>query len=201
MAWLKFNERGKSHGIGGSVPKFSIPTIARQWLQGEESIRQMLHAGQVAGEIRDDGEAWQIVNWNRDQGDETGAERQRRFRQSKKDNDSNALRNGSNVEERRGEEKRRDYIPPKPPFGNGETERVPHSGQFVPPTVEDCRVRAQMLGMPQTEGDLFWNTYQGVGWMVGNLPMHDWQAIMAKWKTRWKREKKDSGHDEFEVVA
>lgn len=178
LAWIKFMERGKSHGIGGAVPKFSFQTVARQWLQGEESIRQMIRAAEMSGEVVDRGDHWLIVNWRRDQGDETGAERQRRFKERQKGNDGNALGNGGNAEERRGEEKRGDTPPMSPSRGKRERKK------FVPPTPVEVAAYCTETGMPKSEGRKFFDHYTANGWKVGKNPMVDWKAAVRNWKSR-----------------
>lgn len=188
LAWMKFQERGKTHGIGGVVPKFSIPTVARQWLQGEESIRKMLMAAEIAGEIRDEGECWVIVHWRRDQGDETGADRQRRFKSKQKGNVGNALPafgNAGNAEDRIGEEKTRESNPPtplgekKPP--KPENPATPQRLR-VPPALEWCLDFAESLDMPRSEGAAFFDYWESAGWKRKGGKMADWEASMRTWK-------------------
>lgn len=67
------------------------------------------------------------------------------------------------------------------------------------PTVEQAKEMAVKLGMPESEGEAFWNHYQGQGWVSGGgIPITDWTAKLHSWKTKWERErvgKKPGAHD------
>ena len=114
LAWVQLLCYVKGHGSGGRVKIKSASVFARQNFMGEESVDQMLRAAKMDGAITEDDGSWVVTNWPRYQGDETNAERQRRFKLNKKEalnNGGNALANGGNVEEKRREEKRNPLTP------------------------------------------------------------------------------------------
>lgn len=90
LAWIKFLSRVKTNGYAGRLKKSPTELLARQWMQGEESILQMLKAGMKDGAISDCGDSWAVSGWNKYQGDASNAERQSRF-QERKHNADNVL--------------------------------------------------------------------------------------------------------------
>lgn len=111
LAWVQLLCYVKTNGIGGRVKAKPIIIFAQQNFMGEESVAQMIRAAKIDGALIEEDGVWIMQNWAVHQGDETNAERQRRFRSKQNDGDSNgcnALRNGSNTEEKRGEERKGD---------------------------------------------------------------------------------------------
>ena len=100
LAWIKLLGRVKSVGVGGSVKQTSTSLLAHQWLQSEESVRQMLRAAEIAGAIIVEDDSWFITEWHKYQSDTTNAERQKLHRERKKASESQDL--GSNSDERNG---------------------------------------------------------------------------------------------------
>ena len=122
LAWVKLLGYCKASGLGGTVKRLTPLTAAHAWYLGEEDVRAMERAAINDGALIVEDGNWIILNWRRYQCDETNAERQKRFRDSKKTgankplrNDSNALLSLRNVEEKRREEKRRERNTPLPP--------------------------------------------------------------------------------------
>ena len=119
LAWVKFLGRVKTHGFGGTMKKVGCPILARQWMQGEESIRQMLIAAENAGAVSSTDDAWMVTGWAKYQGDTTNAERQARFK-NKKNNGGNALVTAVTTTETETEtETSTSNNPPKSPLGGG----------------------------------------------------------------------------------
>jgi len=100
LAWIKLLGRVKSVGVGGSVKQTSTSLLARQWLQSEESVLQMLKAAEMAGAISVEDGSWVITGWSKFQNDTTNAERQKSHRERKKAGESQDL--GSNSDESNG---------------------------------------------------------------------------------------------------
>jgi len=70
----------------------------------------------------------------------------------------------------------------------GKTETVPQSSAFRPPTLADCEARCEILGMPKSEAEKFWNHYAAQGWVTSaGIPVGNWVALMAKWKSGYKQ--------------
>jgi hypothetical protein len=62
------------------------------------------------------------------------------------------------------------------------------SGKFKKPTLEDVRKLITEKGMPETEGDIFWNFYDSKGWKVGKNQMVSLASAIGGWFARWKKE-------------
>lgn len=52
---------------------------------------------------------------------------------------------------------------------------------FVPPTIEEIKEYAQMIGCT-LDAEYFFDTYQSTGWMINGNPISDWKAVVRKWK-------------------
>ncbi|ARU40188.1 hypothetical protein CCB80_03160 [Armatimonadetes bacterium Uphvl-Ar1] len=126
LAWVQMLCYVKLSGIGGRVKAKPSMVFARQNFIGEESVEQMIRAAKQNGALVEEDGTWLLTGWSKHQGDETASERQKRWREKQKQvqngenvTGGNALRNGSNAEERRGEEKKGEDKPPKSPRGTG----------------------------------------------------------------------------------
>ncbi len=49
-------------------------------------------------------------------------------------------------------------------------------------TLEECRVFAEELGMPASDGETFFWAKQGNGWRNGKNPVKDWRATFRNWQ-------------------
>ena len=64
---------------------------------------------------------------------------------------------------------------------------------FVSPTIEETKLHAAKLGLPDSEADKFFAYYEANGWKTGGNPMKNWHAAMSGWKLRWEeRRSKES---------
>lgn len=115
------------------------------------------------------------------------AERQRRFRESKR----NVTRNvTSNTKSNAREEKRREEnieietqaaaaaaavatVPPKAP-----------QNRFVKPTQAEVAEFVTALRGPPIDATEFWLHYESNGWKVGQNPMKCWQSAVRQWSAR-----------------
>lgn len=96
LAWVQLLCHVKVNGFAGEVKSLHPAVAERLWFVNEPSIRQMLQAAEVAGAITITADTWIISKWKTYQGDETGADRQRRFKEKQKVTEGNALGNGGN---------------------------------------------------------------------------------------------------------
>jgi len=88
LAWIKFLCYVKSLGTSGRVRALEPLIASRKWGMGEESVSKMLQAGVNDGAIIVENGYWVVVNWSKYQGrDETNAERQKRYRESRREPD------------------------------------------------------------------------------------------------------------------
>lgn len=60
----------------------------------------------------------------------------------------------------------------------------PPSSRFQKPTLEQLNTEADLIGLPITEVDKFWNYYESNGWKVGKNPMKSWPAALRNWLSR-----------------
>jgi hypothetical protein len=56
--------------------------------------------------------------------------------------------------------------------------------RFQKPTIEQCRLYAAKIGLPEMECSKFFNFYESKGWKVGKNPMVSWPHAMSGWKNR-----------------
>lgn len=193
LGWIKLLCHVKRDGAGGKCKALADTVAAKKWGIGAEDVQKLLQAGVNDGAIIvSDGE-WTIVNWAKFQeSDTTAADRMRRYRAKKTGEDSDGelrsvtrnqgvtRRVTETVTETETETERRDSDLPLPPQAKG----------FSPPTVDECRVKAEIIGMPPDEGEKFWNHYTAQGWLTSaGMPVTSWQALIGKWRTNWLKEK------------
>ncbi len=58
-------------------------------------------------------------------------------------------------------------------------------GRFAPPSIEEVKLEASKIGLPEIEADKFLNHYTANGWKVGGkAAMKSWQPALANWKLR-----------------
>jgi uncharacterized protein YdaU (DUF1376 family) len=57
---------------------------------------------------------------------------------------------------------------------------------FVKPSLEEIKLHASKVGLPEIEAEKFYNYYESNGWKVGRNPMKSWQAAMVNWRTNWQ---------------
>ena len=65
------------------------------------------------------------------------------------------------------------------------------SGRFAPPSLEEVKLEAAKIGLPETEAAKFCSYYESNGWKVGRNPMKSWPAAMIHWRGNWQER---SGH-------
>lgn len=89
LAWVELLCYVKGFGTAGRARAMTPDRFARMIYVGEESVRQMLNAAHMHGALAIIENDWVIAKWAQYQGDETGAERQRRFKENRKSRDGN----------------------------------------------------------------------------------------------------------------
>lgn len=84
LAWVELLCYVKGFGTDGRARTMTPDRFARMIYVGEESVRQMLRAAEIHGSLAIIDNDWVIVKWSKYQGDETAAERMRRYRENRK---------------------------------------------------------------------------------------------------------------------
>lgn len=54
--------------------------------------------------------------------------------------------------------------------------------KFKKPTIEEVKLCCARIGIPESDGDWFWNKCEGNGWTNGGKPIRSWQHTLASWK-------------------
>lgn len=57
---------------------------------------------------------------------------------------------------------------------------------LVKPTLEEIRLAALKIGLPEIEADKFFYHYESNGWRVGRVKMSSLNGALAGWKIRWQ---------------
>jgi 5-methylcytosine-specific restriction endonuclease McrA len=83
LAWVQLLCYTKTHGLAGRVKVKPTAVFARQSYLGEESVEQMIRAAKADGALEESDGDWVITGWGKHQGDETGAQRQKRYREAR----------------------------------------------------------------------------------------------------------------------
>lgn len=199
LSWILFLERVKTHGDDGSLKKSNYEDLARRWNVGVENIRTMVKAGVMDGAIDEDETHWHVTGWDEYQEDRANADRQKRYRErlkqagrqpdqerlSQAESSENACDLGSdNVTLQttrnvtgRGEERRREEIPPLPPKGG--------AGR---PSLDEWVAYAKSIDFPSAPAEEAWNHYEMVGWKYGKShhDIKEWKRACVTSKTFWK---------------
>jgi len=56
------------------------------------------------------------------------------------------------------------------------------ASRFTKPTLEQVKLSCAKIGLPEFEGEKFFNYYESKGWKVGKTPMVSWPHALANWK-------------------
>ena len=56
--------------------------------------------------------------------------------------------------------------------------------RFTPPTLEQVKLQASKIGLPDPDAIAFHSYYESNGWKVGKNPMRSWTAAMTTWKIK-----------------
>lgn len=176
LAWVQLLLYTKANGTGGRVKSMRPQVAAHQWMIGDEDVRQMLQAAENdEALVVDDGE-WIVMNWSEYQPvDSTGADRQRRFRDSQgvtEDNGVTALLD-------------RDVTASSVSVPVSGSSNTPDKGvKKIPPEIGQVHFYGAELGMTENDVSAFFDHYESNGWKVGKNKMRDWKATLRNWKRR-----------------
>jgi hypothetical protein len=58
--------------------------------------------------------------------------------------------------------------------------------RFEKPSVDEVRIEALKIDLPEAQADQFFSYYEANGWKVGRNPMKSWTHALANWKIRSK---------------
>lgn len=169
LAWVQLLCHVKTHGFSGEAKEIAPQAAERLWFVNEPSIRQMLTAAEQAGALVIEDGTWKVANWKRYQGDETHAARQKRYRERQKVTDGDASRDGVTATET-----------------ETETLKETSKEKFKRPTLEECREQAKAKGIPEEEGEKFWEYNEARDWMMGKSRMKNWKQGFATWARNYR---------------
>ena len=57
---------------------------------------------------------------------------------------------------------------------------------LLPPSLEEVKLQAAKIALPEHEAEKFWNYYESQGWKVGKNRMAVWTNALMGWKLRWQ---------------
>jgi len=188
----------KAFGLGGYFRPLDTERFAETWHVEEADVLAMIERAVEGNALRcdSDAEEWSLTGWQKHQGDSTGAERQRRYREKtkieptddQKRNDSNgrnALRHGGNAYEKRREEKKGEDISTNVDSLGDEPPQTPKKStpRFVPPTVEEVEeyMTEQNWPTPSATAQKFHDYWTSAGWRRKAGPVKDWKATVRTW--------------------
>lgn len=60
---------------------------------------------------------------------------------------------------------------------------------LIKPSLDEIRLQADKIGLPEVEAERFYNHYMANGWRIGKSRMVSWTHAMAGWKIRWQEER------------
>jgi hypothetical protein len=61
--------------------------------------------------------------------------------------------------------------------------------KFKKPTLEEVKLTAAKIGLPDSEASHFLNFYESKGWFVGRNPMKSWSHALSNWKVNYESRK------------
>ena len=75
---------------------------------------------------------------------------------------------------------------------------APAPPRFKKPSVEEMKLQAAKIGLPESEAESAWHFYESKGWKVGSQSMRSWQSALVTWRARWQERggnnPKSNGH-------
>jgi hypothetical protein len=83
LCWIELLCYAKAHGIAGRVKALSPQVAARTWGVTPSNALLMLEAAEAHGALTVEVGEWVLSTWRKYQGDETSADRQKRYRASR----------------------------------------------------------------------------------------------------------------------
>lgn len=56
-----------------------------------------------------------------------------------------------------------------------------------PPTLDEVRLEAAKIGLPEVQAEQFYFYFDAKGWMMGkNSPMKKWRSALQTWRLKWQ---------------
>ena len=187
LAWIMLLSHVKGHGSSGVCKAIDPTTAARLWFMGEESVRQMLIAAQSGGALAiTDGE-WTVVKWIQYQGDETAAERMKRYRdkQSQFNSVTGVTRNDTPVTDVTTTET--ETVIKERETTNVVSPKKKPAKRFEAPTVQDVASYMASRGWanPDKRAEQFVAHYEAQGWKRGKgIQITSWKSCVITWEGR-----------------
>lgn len=71
------------------------------------------------------------------------------------------------------------------------------TAMLLTPSLEEVRLAAAKMGLPDMEAQKFWNYYESQGWRVGKVRMVSFTNALAGWNLRWQER---NGHGDTPKV-
>ena len=138
-------------------------------------------------ETRDWG--WRIVNW--DKYDEIRSLSDQREKTRLRVANHRAAKSSPTPPTTKSDKKRiEDTLPKRYPPLQGVTPsatKPPHQRATAPPTLDEVKLQAAKIGLPDNEAEKFFHYYESNGWRVGRNPMRSWSAALTNWKLNAKK--------------
>lgn len=160
------------HGDGGLT---GLNTTNADWAYRRnvsEPLQKLFECGLLVK--KDDGSIF-VPAWNKRQmPSDCSTQRVRKYREKNNEtlHETFQKHKGNVQEERRGDENR----------GEDSTRMVASLPRFKKPSIEEIRLQAAKIGLPDGEVDNFWNHYESNGWKVGRNAMKSWTHALTNWK-------------------
>lgn len=191
LAWDRLLCRTGSVGQRGVLKKTPVPTLARQWFLGEESVHQMLIAAVKGGVLIDHGDSWEVVDKSIFVKDPTASQRKQAQREREKASQVSRDSRDVTTQDKTvqdGTKERSSIEDPKKPA------HVPPPDGFVPPDIEEVLAYASIhfALMPEEQAQKFFFHYDANGWRMGDKDrqMDSWHSALGKWYLTWKSDPK-----------
>lgn len=74
---------------------------------------------------------------------------------------------------------------------------MPRTAMLIPPTLDEIKVRALEIGLPEREAEKFFHYYESNGWKVGKNRMQSYTHALAYWKLVWQDQQEQREPDYF----
>lgn len=65
--------------------------------------------------------------------------------------------------------------------------KIGRKRDMKPPTIEEAKLYAAKIGLPDSEAEAWMDHFESNGWKVGRSPMVSWQASVRTWKRNYEK--------------
>lgn len=62
---------------------------------------------------------------------------------------------------------------------------------LLKPSLEEVKLQAAKIGLPDDEAESFFYHYESNGWKVGRNPMKCWLSALSGWRVRWMQRQRE----------